>query len=116
MMLAGCKSFFNLIELRQPTIRKCLMVLLPQLRTISTELVLLKAMLARTAIFPIVLPQSWLAVETMIFFVVEGSKNLTECHATIMTMLADQKHPSLEVMNYLKEISQVYIIHWCVDP
>ena len=56
------------------------------------------------------------AVETMIFFVVEGSKNLTECHATIMTMFADQKHPSLEVMNYLKEISQVYIISCCVDP
>ena len=59
MMLAGCKSFFTLIELRQPTIRKCLMVLLPQLRTISTELDLLKAMLARTAIFPIVLPHGW---------------------------------------------------------
>ena len=52
----------------------------------------------------------------MIFFVVEGSKNLTERHATIMTMFADQKHPSLEVMNHLKEISLVYIIHWCVDP
>ena len=115
MMLAGCKSFFNLIELRQPTIRKCLMVLLPQWRTISTELVLLKAMLARTAIFPIVLPHGW-QFKQRFFVVVEGSKNLTECHATIMTMFADQKHPSLGVMNYLKEISQVYIIHWCVDP
>ena len=44
-------------------------------------------------------PTTWLAVETMIFFVVEGSKNLTESHATITTMFADQKHPSLEVMN-----------------
>ena len=44
-------------------------------------------------------PTTWLAVETMIFFVVKGSKNLTESHATITTMFADQKHRSLEVMN-----------------
>ena len=70
-----------------------------QLRIISTELVLLnKAILARTRIFSHC-PTTWLAVETMIFFVVEGSKNLTESHATIATMFADQKHPSLEVMN-----------------